>query len=139
MKQATIHWLAVTPAVVVLASVAACATPVASVPIGVQSTGSSSFSLSGPQAYRVNGGIKFVGTACRLAQSTLLTPLRVRLDHVAATGAIVQSAEAFLPSIGRQTDQRCSHYITTLDWRVGDGETVRACFDRGHACPGGPP
>ncbi len=80
----------------------------------------------------------FFGTVCRRARSIGLTPGRVRLDHLDSGGAVLQSAKAYLPPIGARVDQRCSHYRTTVSWTLAKDETVRACFDRGRACPAAP-
>jgi len=60
----------------------------------------------------------------------------VRIEHVAATGAVVDVAHASIPAIYRRADQACSGYSTKVAWRMADGDSVRACFDRGHGCPG---
>lgn len=113
----------------------ACATPSTEVLVEASSSGSSAFTLSPPRAYPVKGGTLFFGTACRRSRSIGLTPPRVRLDLFDAGGAVLQSAKAYLPPIGREADQRCSHYRTQVSWTVAPLETVRACFDRGRVCP----
>ncbi|HZL00691.1 MAG TPA: hypothetical protein VFC47_12405 [Caulobacteraceae bacterium] len=118
-----------------LACLVSCATPGSSVEVGSQATGSSYFTLSRPAVYKARVGLELAGRACRRARTTLLSPSRVRLEHVAANGEVAESARAYLPPLSRRADQACASYAARVTWRLGDGETVRACFDRGRPCP----
>lgn len=100
-----------------------------------QATGSGAFSVSRPAVYKVKDRLALAGSVCRRARSTLLSPRAVRVEHVSATGAVLESGRAGLAAISRRADQACSHYSLIVDWKLADGEAVRACFDRGHPCP----
>ena len=121
--------------IAVAACLAGCATPGSSVEVGSQASGSPYFNLSRPGVYKVQDGLQLAGRVCRRARTTLLSPPRVRLEHVAATGAVIEFAHAYIPAIYRHEDQACSGYSTRVGWQIADGETVRACFDRGRSCP----
>jgi hypothetical protein len=120
-------------------SLAACVTAGSGVAVNSAATGSSAFSLGAPGAYKTKSGLVLVGRICRRGRSTSLTPARVRVDHVAATGEVTASAHAAVRAIGRRADERCSSYGVNVDWTVAESESLRACFDRGRACPGGGP
>ena len=113
----------------------ACATSGSSVAIGSQASGSSYFSLSRPGAYKIGRGFKVAGRVCRRARTTLLSPPRVRIEHLAATGEVLGVAHADVPAIYRRADQACSPYAATVDWAIADREALRACFERGKSCP----
>ena len=119
-------------------ALASCAALSGAPAVTAEATGSAYFSLSRPAIYKAGEGLLLAGRACRVARSTVLSPARVRVEHVSAAGEIVQSAHAFLPPIFRRADQRCADYSLKVAWQVGEGESVRACFDRGHACPAKP-
>lgn len=128
-----------TAGLLTLASALASCAGLASAPaVTAEATGSTNFSLSRPAIYKAGEALLLAGRACRLARSTLLSPPRVRVEHVSAAGEIMQTAHAYLPAIFRRTDQRCSDYSLKVAWQVGEGESVRTCFDRGHACPAKP-
>ncbi len=114
---------------------AGCASSGAGVDITAQATGSAYFTLSRPSVYSSNGGLEIAGRVCRRARGTLLSPSRVRLEHVGAGGTVVDLARAGVPAIHRNVDQPCADYSTKVDWRMLDGESIRACFERGRACP----
>jgi len=121
------------------AAVAGCAAPGSSLVINSEAAGSSYFSLGRPAAYKVGSGLELAGRACRRARTTVLTPSRVRLEHVTVDGQVIGVAHAFLPQASRRTDLPCSNYRANVAWTLAEGDTIRACFDRGHACPGAPP
>lgn len=100
-----------------------------------EATGSANFSLTRPFVYAASGGVALAGRACRRARSTLLSPQHVRIEHISPEGAVLQATNAYLPSISRRSDEPCSNYAATVDWKVGPDETLRACFDRGRPCP----
>ncbi|HEY5105239.1 MAG TPA: hypothetical protein VII73_00560 [Caulobacteraceae bacterium] len=116
-----------------------CATAGDSVVVNSEAAGSSYFSLGRPVVYKVHGGLELAGQACRRGRTTLLSPSRIRLEHVAVGGGVAEVAHAYLPPISRRADQPCSRYSTVAAWTFADGDAIRACFDRGHACPGAPP
>ena len=113
---------------------AACAVSGSSVEVKSEASGSSYFSLGAPAVYAAPDGLRLVGRVCRRARTTLLSPPGVRLEHIGATGDVLDVAHAGLAAIYRNVDQACTHYATRVGWRVADGESVRACFDRGRPC-----
>lgn len=106
--------------------------------INAQSTGSAYFNLSRPGLYERAGGLQLVGRVCRRGRVTLLSPPRVRLEHVSAGGDVVDTARAAVAPIYGRVDQPCSNYALRVAWRVADGDSIRACFDHGRACPADP-
>ena len=121
------------------AALAGCAGAGSSLVVNTEAAGSSYFSLGRPVAYKAGVGLELAGRVCRRARTTVLTPSRIRLEHVAAGGEVVGVAHAFLPQISRRADLPCSEYRAAVAWTLAEGDTIRACFDRGHACPGAPP
>jgi hypothetical protein len=116
----------------------ACAAPGSSTDVPYQATGSSYFSLSRPGAYKVQGGLELTGRVCRRARTTLLSPSRVRIEHIAATGDVVEAAHAGVPVIYGQANAACANYGVRVNWKMADGEAFRACFDRGRSCRADP-
>jgi hypothetical protein len=112
----------------------ACAAPGSPMDVPYQATGSSYFSLGRPGAYKVQGGLELTGRVCRRARTTLLSPSRVRIEHIAAGGDVVEAAHASVPVIYGRADVACAHYAVRVDWKLADGEALRACFDRGRSC-----
>jgi hypothetical protein len=100
-----------------------------------EASGSPYFSLGAPGVYKADGGLQLAGRVCRRSRSTLLSPSRVRLEHVPATGEITEIAHAGIAAIYANADQPCSDYTTRVTWQMGEGDSVRACFDHGRACP----
>jgi hypothetical protein len=118
-----------------LANLAACASAGASVDVTSEASSSSYFRLSRPSLYKTQGGLSLVGRVCRLGRTTLLSPPRVRLEHLDASGSPVEIAHAPLGAIYRNPDQPCTDYAARVGWTLTEGDTVRACFERGRACP----
>jgi hypothetical protein len=116
-------------------SVTACASAATAVNVVSQASGSPYFSLGPPAVYKGAEGLTISGRVCRRDGSTLLSPPRVRLEHLAPTGARIGVARARVPEIYREVDQRCADYTTRVVWAIGPGDGVRACFDGGRACP----
>ena len=114
---------------------AACATSESAAPITSQATGSSYFRLGAPGVYKAGDGLLLAGRVCRLGRTTLLSPPRVRLEHVSVNGEPLQATHASVAAIYESADQACSNYSARVSWRFAEGEAVRACFDRGRACP----
>lgn len=112
-----------------------CAASGTSVEIVSQSSGSPYFSLGRPGVYKAGDGLRVAGRVCRRSRTTLLSPPRVRLEHLAATGEVIEVDRAAIPIIYRRADQACSNYSAHVGWKIAEGETVRACFDRGKVCP----
>ena len=118
-----------------LATLAACSTTGDTVQVTSEAKGSDSFSLGTPGAYKEGSGLRLTGRVCRLARSTALSPPRIRIEHVAVSGYVTETAQASVPTIYRSTDQTCRTYSARVGWVLAEGDTVRACFDRGRACP----
>lgn len=120
---------------IIAALLVGCGTVGSPVTVGSQASGSAYFSVSRPGVYKVASGLQLTGRVCRRSRTTLLSPPRVRLEHVSATGDIVDTTHASVGAIYRNPDQPCSDYSARVGWQIADGETVRACFDHGHSCP----
>ena len=118
-----------------LASLGACATAGDTVQITSEAKGSDYFSLAAPGAYKYGGGLRLAGRVCRVRRSTLLSPLSIRVEHISATGGVLDTAHASAPTIYNRYDQACSSYSANVTWTLADGDTVRACFDHGRPCP----
>lgn len=112
-----------------------CASPGTSVQVVTQASSSSFFTLGPPGVYKSGDALQLAGRVCRRARSTLLSPSRVRLEHVGATGAILDIAHARVAAIYANADQACTDYSTRVRWQIAESESVRACFDRARACP----
>ena len=104
-----------------------------------QASGSAYFSVSRPYAYKSADGFRLTGRVCRRARTTGLSPPRVRLEHVGPEGGVLHIALARVGAIQRAGDQPCSTYLKQVDWMMATGDTVRACLDRGRACPADAP
>jgi hypothetical protein len=113
----------------------ACAAAPSSVQVGSEASGSPYFSLGPPGVYKAGDGLRLVGRVCRRSRTTLLSPARVRIEHVAASGDVAEVAHAGVAAIYRNADQACASYAARVGWRIADGESLRACFDRVGACP----
>jgi len=100
-----------------------------------QASGSSYFSLSAPAAYKLDTGLQLTGRICRVARTTLLSPPRVRIEHISIDGMVSEFTSASVAAIYRNADQACANYTKRVNWQVAKGESVRACFDHGDACP----
>jgi hypothetical protein len=114
---------------------AACATSADKVRIVTQAHGSDFFSLGAPGAYRAGGKLRVGGRVCRLRRSTLLSPQAIRIEHLNSGAKLLDTAFAGSPIINRTFDEACRTYSTQVTWTLGEGDTLRACFDHGHACP----
>lgn len=112
-----------------------CATAGTWTGVTSDSSGSSYFSVGRPGVYKVDGGLQVTGRVCRRARTTVLSPPGVRLEHLGANGEVVESTHASVRSISRRADQACSPYGARVGWTLGEGDAIRACLDRGHACP----
>ncbi len=123
------------PALLAFVGLAACVTGGPTVQVTTEAKGSDYFSLSAPGAYKDDAGLRLTGRVCRLRRSTLLSPPTIRVEHISASGEVINTARASAPVIYSRYDQACSSYSARVDWSLGDGETLRACFDHGRACP----
>jgi hypothetical protein len=114
---------------------AACATAGTWTGVTSDSSGSSYFNVGRPGVYKVDGGLQVTGRVCRLARTTVLSPPGVRLERVATSGEVVESTHANVRSISRRSDQACAPYNARVGWTLAETDSIRACLDRGHACP----
>jgi hypothetical protein len=119
---------------VIVAATLAIATGSTGATVTTEATGTANFSLSEPALRQAGSGITISGSACRRARSTLLSPRSIRLEHVVAGEQVSQTARAFV-QISRELNRRCSQFSTKVAWVLADGDSVRACFDHGKACP----
>ena len=104
----------------------------------VEAVSSTNFRLERPIVSQNGGTTRVYGTVCRAANRALMSPSRIEIDHLDATGTRVDTAYAFLPSLSRRPDQRCGHYAGTVSSRVTSTDTVRVCIARvGKVCPPG--
>jgi hypothetical protein len=128
---------ALTPMQIVASCVAlaACAAPSSSVQVVSEASSSPYFSLGAPGVYKAGEALRLVGRVCRRARTTLLTPYRVRVEHVSSTGAVIDISHAGVPAIYKYADQPCATYTARVAWTLSTGDTLRACFDRGRPCP----
>ncbi|OJU15092.1 MAG: hypothetical protein BGN95_03035 [Sphingomonas sp. 66-10] len=106
-----------------------------SVKVITEAKGSSYFSLGAPAISKTDGGQLVAGRVCRLGRSTLLSPPGIRVEHRRAGGQLIETAHAYLPEIYLARDQNCADYAAKVSWTITPGDIVRACFDRGNACP----
>lgn len=118
-----------------LAAAACASAPSESVKIVSEAKGSRAFSLGAPAMFKTAAGQHLGGRVCRLGLSTLLSPPAIRVEHLSASGRLINVAHAYLPEIYRARDQTCSDYGAKVAWAMGPGDIVRACFDRGGGCP----
>ena len=65
----------------------------------------------------------------------MLSPPAVRLEHIGPVGEVLGTARTRVAAIHRTADQPCASYATHVDWALADGESLRACLDRGRPCP----
>jgi len=116
-------------------SLAACATSANEVRVVSEAHGSDFFSLGAPGVYKGGGRLRVGGRVCRLRRSTLLSPPAIRIEHLGGGAKVLDTAFAPSPIINRSFDQACRTYSTQVAWTLGEGDTLRACFNHGHACP----
>jgi hypothetical protein len=102
-------------------------------------SGSPYFTLSPPMAYKNRTGLLLTGRVCRRARTTMLSPQRVRLEHLKADGHPIEVTSANVETIPRNADQACTRYGRKVGWTIAADETIRACFDHGKACPANAP
>jgi len=118
---------------------AGCSMDASTISLPSKASGSSFFSLGRPIAYKIGTGFQLTGRVCRRSRTTLLSPPRVRLEHVTSDGVARDVTTAAVGAIYRSSDQACSSYSRHVEWAMAAGESVRACFDRGAPCPTGAP
>ena len=100
-----------------------------------QASGSPAFGLGPPGAYAAGDRLLLAGRVCRRARNTRLSPSTVRIERVDASGTVAGHVDAALPPIYRRADQACAPYSRIVSWRLAEGDSLRACFERGAACP----
>lgn len=122
-------------AVIALLASACASASRESVEVISQAKGSNYFSLGAPAISKTDSGQLVAGRVCRLGHSTLLSPPGIRVEHRHAAGQLVETAHAYIPEIYLARDQNCSEYAAKVSWTIAPGDIVRACFDRGAACP----
>ena len=116
--------------------VASCATGPTSVQVSAQAEGSTYFRLAPPAVYKAGSGLELAGRVCRRAHTTLLSPREVRIEHLSASGALLDVTLARVAPIHPGADQSCANYASrTVDWKLAEDDLIRACFARNHACP----
>ena len=117
-------------------ALAACATtPAETVKVLTEAKGSDYFSLGAPAVSKSGSGQAVAGRVCRLGRSTLLSPPLIRVEHLRSGGGLVEAGRAYVPEIYGVRDQTCADYAAKVAWTLNPGDIVRACFDRGSACP----
>jgi hypothetical protein len=99
----------------------ACASAGTSVQVTAEATGSPYFNLERPLVYKAGDGLALAGRVCRRARGTLLSPPRVRLEHVGVAGQVLDVAHAGVPEIYRRADQACSDYSARVGWSFVEG------------------
>jgi hypothetical protein len=114
---------------------AACVTSANEVRIVTQAHGSDFFSLGAPGVYKAGDHLRVGGRVCRLRRSTVFSPQAIRIEHLDKGARLLDTAFAASPAINRTFDEACRTYSTKVAWTLGEGDTLRACFDHGHACP----
>ena len=114
---------------------AACATSGNEVRIVSQAHGSDFFSLGAPGVYKASKGLHVGGRVCRMGRSTVFSPRTIRIEHLDNGGRLLDTTYAASPAINRTFDEACRSYSTRVTWTLGEGDTLRACFDHGRACP----
>ena len=127
---------ALNPVVAAICGFAAvsCASSVPMLPINSVAVGSANFELERPVFFARASGAFIEGRACRRGLSTLLSPEHVRLEDISSAGELRHVAEAYLPLLPVKFTERCEHYHAAVAWRPLPGDTIRACFERGHGC-----
>ncbi len=93
------------------------------------STESTNYVLARPRVRVRDDALRVDGTVCRKSNRTGLTPSKVRIEHLDASGTITETVSAFLPPLSRRQDQRCGHYGANLK-TANPGDTVRVCIAR---------
>ena len=123
-------------ALLTLTALSACATSGNTLQVASEAKGSDYFSLSPTGVYKDLSGLRLAGRVCRQRRSTLLSPPTIRIEHLGSNGEVLDTARAAAPTIYNRYDQACSGYSARVSWAFAEGETVRACFDRGGVCSG---
>lgn len=88
------------------------------------------FALASPDAIQSPEGTRFHGSVCR--RSINMSPTRIRVERIDASGAVVASASRPLWGLGGRA-RGCTFYDVPTDWTVGPGEHVRVCAQRSDA------
>lgn len=105
------------------------ATPLVVVVPPAAASESGNYVLARPRVRVRDDALRVDGTVCRKSNRTGLTPSRVRIEHLDASGAVTETVSAFLPPLSRRQDQRCGHYGANLK-TASPGDTVRVCIAR---------
>lgn len=100
-----------------------------------EAQGSAYFSLGAPTLSKTSTGQHVAGRVCRIGRTTILSPPAIRVEHRGADDALRDVAQAYVREIYLARDQTCSDYSAKVAWTLAPGDIVRACFDRGAACP----
>ncbi len=82
-------------------SLVSCATGPASVQVTAQAAGSTYFSLGAPTLYKAGSGLELMGRVGRHSRTISLPPREVRIEHLSASGALLDFTLAQLGP-GRQ-------------------------------------
>lgn len=105
------------------------ATPLVVVVPSAVASEATNYLLSRPHVRVRDNALRVDGTVCRKSNRTGLTPSKVRIEHLDASGTMTEMVSAFLPPLSRRQDQRCGHYGAMLK-TAKPGDTVRVCIAR---------
>ena len=86
--------------------------------------------LSAPRIRAMGDTYRVDGEVCRRANRSGLSPAQIRIEHLDASGQLVETVSAFLPPLSWREDQRCGHYSAALKQLAQPGDIVRACIGR---------
>jgi hypothetical protein len=110
-----------------------CAAPGIATLVNVEGSGSEYFRIDKPTVFARAEGAEITGLVCRRDRTTQLTP-DVRIEHLDASGGVIEVTKGDVPTISVKQDQPCSRYYTLTDWRVSEDTHIRICIDRGMSC-----
>lgn len=97
------------------------------------------FLLVQPRIRAKGKAVRVEGSACRRPNRSLISPSRVRIDHLSSAGELIETSYAYLPRLSQREDQRCGRYGATLKSPPQQpGELVRVCLPQSRG-PCGPP
>ncbi len=105
---------------------------VASSPPQVVTVNTTNFVFGQTRLHMSGDTMHIGGTVCRRANRSLISPTRVEIDHVSATGELIDTDHAYLPRLSQREDQRCGGFGAKLKTPPQPGDIVRICLPRSH-------
>ena len=113
-------------------SVQAPAMPVSTPIPKVQTVSSTNFMFLQSRVRADGDTAHIAGRVCRRANRSVISPTRVEIDHLSATGDVIDTGYAYLPRLSQREDQRCGGFSAKLKTPPQPGDVVWLCLPQSH-------